>query len=390
MGNDPSVMELKSAVKREQVMAQGNRGKFENIICQLRKQQTGKTFALKVGRQNLFVIGISQMKQSGSELSPIDVTFLTDNQEERNVNLGGPNREFFTLFLNEFLNQKQLDMFEGKGGFLLPTHNKARADWFYYLGKAIVLSLLSEGPGFPYFPPFIVSFLRDQEFLHELSTIYVVNTYLVQHIDAVNAAVCQDEIDKIIGEESERFTDYCGWSSVERITLSNRMRYIQTLLQWYLIDKRKESLEEIKRGLRTLSFLESTKEYEEFCRFFVTRDKRATTALYIKDKLLPKVAELSTNNAQEENTKALTTELLKDLNDEEAAKLFQFITGLDDLPVHDFSMNVGFNRSEPRAELPKATTCLQYLHLPLGNKSKMELYASFNKALTLGKLGFAE
>ncbi|XP_033751246.1 uncharacterized protein LOC117335395 [Pecten maximus] len=389
MGNDPSVMELKTAVKREQDRNKVSRGKFEELMSLIRKDQTGKIVSLNVNRESLFIIGISQMKQTDSEFSPIEVTFLTGDQEERNVNLGGPNREFFTLFLNEFINQK-LDMFEGKGGFLLPTHNKARGDWFHYLGKAIVLSLLCEGPGFPYFPPFIVSYLRDREFMHELSTVYVVNTYLIKHIEGVNAAGCQEEIDQIIGGDTEMFTDYCGWSNVERITISNRLGYIQTLLQWYLIDRRRESLDEIKRGLRTLSFLDKTKECDEFCRFFLTRDKRTTTAHYIKEKLVPKVGQLTTKNDVEKTTKSLTEELLKDLNDEEAAKLFQFITGLDDLPVHDFSMGVGFNRSDPKAELPQATTCLQYLHLPLGNKSKMELYASFNKALTLGKIGFSE
>ncbi|XP_060068207.1 uncharacterized protein LOC132548365 [Ylistrum balloti] len=389
MGNEASVMELKTAVKQEQDKTRVRRGQFDEVMFLIKQQQTRKVVAINVDRENLLIAGIAQMKQEGSELSPIEVTFRTNNKEERNVNLGGPNREFFTLFLNEF-HSERLCMFEGKGGFLLPTHNKTRSDWFYYFGKAIVLSLLCDGPGFPYFPPFIVSYIRDQEFIHELSTVYVVNSYLQAHIEKVNSAGSQEEIDKIIGEDTEKFTDYCGWSAGDRITFSNRLMYIQTLLQWYLIDMRKGSLDEIKRGLETLSFLNRTKQYDDFTRFFLTRDKRETTALYIKDKLLPKVVGLRTRNVWEENAKTYTEELLRDLNDEEAAKLFQFITGLDDLPVHDFSLNVGFNRSNPQAELPEATTCLQFLHLPLGNKSKMELYASFNKALTLGKLGFSE
>ncbi|XP_069131983.1 G2/M phase-specific E3 ubiquitin-protein ligase-like [Argopecten irradians] len=388
MGNDQSVMELKTAAKQEQDKRKVSHGKFEEIMSLIRKEQTGKVVCLNVNRDCLFVMGTSQMKLKDSEFHPIEVTFLTDDHEEKNINLGGPNKEFFTLFLNEFRNQK-LDMFEGKGGFLLPTHNKARADWFYYLGKAIVLSLLCGGPGFPYFPTFLVSYLRGAEFMHELSTLYVVNTLLVKHIEMVNTAGSQEEIDKVIGEDTERFTDYCGWPN-ERITMSNRMGYIQTLLQWHLIDRRKESLDEIKHGLRTLAFLDKTKECEEFDRFFLARDKRLTTAQYIKEKLLPQVEQLMTRNDAEKKTKSSTEELLRDLNDDEAAKLFQFITGLDDLPVHDFSMGVGFNRSDPTAQLPQATTCLQYLHLPLGNKSKMELYSSFNKALTLGKIGFSE
>lgn len=76
--------------------------------------------------------------------------------------------------------------------------------------------------------------------------------------------------------------------------------------------------------------------------------------------------------------------------DEEAAHLFQFITGLDDLPARELPISVEFNRVNRVTELPEAITCVQRLILPLGNKSKMQLYSSFHKALKFGRIGFGE
>ena len=76
--------------------------------------------------------------------------------------------------------------------------------------------------------------------------------------------------------------------------------------------------------------------------------------------------------------------------DEEAAHLFQFITGLDDLPARELPISVEFNRVNRVTELPEAITCVQRLILPLGNNSKMQLYSSFHKALKFGRIGFGE
>ena len=78
-------------------------------------------------------------------------------------------------------------MFEGKGGYLLPVNNQKAIDarMFYVFGKALVLSSINGGPGFPHFPHYIVSFLRGEEFMHELTTQCVVNSLLTDYIEEV-------------------------------------------------------------------------------------------------------------------------------------------------------------------------------------------------------------
>ena len=107
------------------------------------------------------------------------------------MNLGGPNKEFFTLLLEQFKRSK-LDMFECNDGVLLPVNNQRaiQGELFHCFGKIVVLSIFNDGTGFPYFPPYIISFLRQHEFTHELKTMYVINTSMKEYINAVSIYIC--------------------------------------------------------------------------------------------------------------------------------------------------------------------------------------------------------
>jgi hypothetical protein len=61
---------------------------------------------------------------------------------------------------------------------------------------------------------------------------------------------------------------------------------------------------------------------------------------------------------------------------------------MSSLPVEDIPIEVEFNRAHKSAELPEAITCIQRLKIPLGNDSPIALYASFHKALSVGRYGF--
>lgn len=364
---------------------------FKRVIADLRRQQTGKRVVLKVDRSCLLKGAFSHFKMSGSELSPVDFILHTEENEDPCTNLGGPNREFFTLLLEDF-KSSTLDMFEGPGSFLLPVYNRKAlsGEMFYLFGKIAVLSALSDGPGFPYFPPFLVSYIRGHEFEHELSSLYIVNTLLTDYINEICNATSQEELDSVIGEDDERFIDYCGWPRTEMVTPSKRMMYVQTLIRWELLDKRKDAYDQLKKGLNVLNFLDLTRDLQEFEHMFLCRNKSKTTAEFIKKKLIPEVKKLKPQDQQEEDAKKFTLRCLNDLEDEEAAHLFQFITGLDDLPAQELPISVEFNRVNRVTELPEAITCVQRLILPLGNRSKIQLYSSFDKALKFGRIGFGE
>lgn len=143
---------------------------------------------MKVDREDVKASMFPFLKTPNSELSPLEITFESNGVEEKAIDLGGPSRELFTLLFEEFL-QPSLGIFEGKGGFVLPVNNRKAitSQIFRAFGKSVVLSLCTDphGPGFPYFPPFIVSYFIGREYTHEMSSIFVVNEFLKQFIDKV-------------------------------------------------------------------------------------------------------------------------------------------------------------------------------------------------------------
>jgi hypothetical protein len=163
------------------------RTQYSDVISELRKLQTDRKCTLHVDRSEIFHTGCSHIKQSHSENSPLEIEFQTGGLAEKAINLGGPNKEFFTLFLQEFL-KKELAMFEGQGRCLLPIYNQRAVEGrlFECLGKAVVLSQLVSGPGFPYLAPYLVKYLLGEEFMHELSLTYVINTHIKEYIIKVS------------------------------------------------------------------------------------------------------------------------------------------------------------------------------------------------------------
>lgn len=160
------------------------------MVVALKKKQTKPITNLRIDRATLFRTGLSHLKDPSSEYSRLDVTFLTNQAEEECVNLGGPNKEFFTLLLQGFYKDQGPDMeiFETNGSVCLPYNNKnaLHSDRFFYFGKAVVLSIVSGGPGFPHFPSYVLNYLRGAEYEHDLSVGYITNPYLRDYIERVS------------------------------------------------------------------------------------------------------------------------------------------------------------------------------------------------------------
>ena len=93
--------------------------------------------------------------------------------------------------------------------------------------------------------------------------------------------------------------------------MTNRWSFVQTLLQWDLIDKRRAAYEEIKRGLNIFNFLEETVALPEFERIFLLRNKQETTAKFIQKKLILEVQQLKPDTQEEENAQKQTIKCLQ-------------------------------------------------------------------------------
>ena len=105
--------------------------------------------------------------------------------------------------------------------------------------------------------------------------------------------------------------------------MKTRKDFIQTLVQWDLFHKRRGALEQLKGGLNTLDFLEETKHMKDFEHLFLCRDKRTSTAEYVKERLVPEVEKLKPENEKEEATKKFTLSCLDMLEGEVFSFKFQ-------------------------------------------------------------------
>ena len=92
--------------------------------------------------------------------------------------------------------------------------------------------------------------------------------------------------------------------------LDNRLFYVQTLLKWELFDKRERALEQIKEGLNTFKFLDRIGHLQEFEQLYLCRDKRTTSAEFVREKLIPEVKKLTPEAKDEEKAKTFTLKCL--------------------------------------------------------------------------------
>lgn len=91
------------------------------------------------------------------------------------------------------------------------------------------------------------------------------------------------------------------------------MLYVQTLIRWELLDKRKDVYDQLKKGLNVLNFLDLTRDLQEFQHVYLCRNKNKTTADFIKKKLVPEVKKLQPQDKEEEDAKKFTLGCLEDL-----------------------------------------------------------------------------
>ncbi|XP_052232522.1 E3 ubiquitin-protein ligase NEDD4-like [Dreissena polymorpha] len=386
MGHTESKDEIATETKQEVKEEESLNG----VLRELRALQTQPTNHLIADRSCVLENAFSYFKSGKSELSPLEVSMVTSGYSEHAKEQGGPMREFFSLFFKEVL-RKDIDMFEGQdhGQQLFPVNN-ARAienHWFHALGKAIVVSTMSGGPGFPYLAPIVVQYLRGLECEHDLNISMVQNMLLRQLIKRINNAADGDQLQDAVDSDVERYIDNCGWPRPNMITISNRLELTQYLLKWEILSKRFAALEQLKHGLNTLQFLDKTRDLHEVENILQAENGDHATAEYLKESLTKEIGRLNPRSERETNAKDFTLKCLDMLTDSEAVSLFHFITGMSSLPVNGIPLEVEFNRVDPSSELPQAITCIQRLRIPLGNETAIAFYSSFHKALTHGQYG---
>lgn len=85
--------------------------------------------------------------------------------------------------------------------------------------------------------------------------------------------------------------------------LAKTGQYIQVLLTWELVSKRKESLDQMKIGLSTLDFLEKVKDLEDLESILSEDGSQEMTANYVRKEVKKSVSSLECHAIEEHKSK---------------------------------------------------------------------------------------
>ena len=69
-------------------------------------------------------------------------------------------------------------------------------------------------------------------------------------------------------------------------------------------------MEQIKEGINTFKFLDRIGHLQEFEQLYLCRDKRTTSAEFVREKLIPEVKKLTPEAKDEEKAKTFTLKCL--------------------------------------------------------------------------------
>ncbi|KAL5006922.1 hypothetical protein ScPMuIL_015728 [Solemya velum] len=320
------------------------------IIANL-SRRIRNVFHLEISRGAIFETFKDFLVGNDAQNNKLKVTFIVDGHREQGIDTGAITHELFTLFFEECVDPEK-GMFEGLGHKRLCIANEVAMEknYFFCLGKAIVMSIVANGPTFPYFTSPCFQYLKTN---------------------------CVDDIDVTFDDLPEN-------SPVTKIL----RKLVKEVIHWFGLRSRMDAMDQLQRGLNSLLFLDESRNCPELKNVLVYNHEYCFSKEYLADKLLPKIFALKTTNDDEAHIRDLTANCLLNLKDDQARDLLQYITGMRELPVADLKININFNNQKPTEKYPRAISCAHLLLLPLGNTSDKEFVGSFHTALTHGRIGF--
>jgi len=95
--------------------------------------------------------------------------------------------------------------------------------------------------------------------------------------------------------------------------MRERSEFTQELIRWFLLEKRKPALQQLREGLNCLGFFDKAMECCDYQRFFVHDDKFCVNSSFIVNQLLPKLHDLKTRSSKQEEVKQTAANCLSEL-----------------------------------------------------------------------------
>ncbi|OWF43459.1 E3 ubiquitin-protein ligase NEDD4-like [Mizuhopecten yessoensis] len=330
-----------------------------------------------VRRENVFKDLVEILLRPEAEKSRFEVKFTNDGWTEPATDGGGPRNQLFTLFYQECLTPERC-MFSGRGQELFPVDNPAALTgrWFFCLGRAIVLSLVQQGAGFPYLARSCYKKILYKEGVPE-------HENMAKLLQKLTKAQTQ-------ARTEEELLHYLGDSEIKLLLKEMQVTECETtktetmyhLKNFITLQSCTKALAQLTEGLQSLGFLDKVKQYgSDLERFFVHTEGFYVDSVFMQNQLLDPLMDLQTTSEKQNEVKEWAALCLTSMTDEQAVNLYEFITGMRSLPPGECVIMIAFNAQKTSDKLPRAVTCASLLLLPLGNESVKEFIRSFKTAL---------
>ncbi|KAJ7377519.1 hypothetical protein OS493_028502 [Desmophyllum pertusum] len=215
------------------------------------------------------IVGIYKRADQDLRRRP-DVTF----EGEEGVDAGGPTLEFLWLALSQMKNGdgREISLFEGAShGHLLPIHRTSylNSGLFYVFGKVVAHSILHGGAGFPGLSPAMARFIADGEPDSASSLVSVDDIPDLKYKDIIEKMLEAKETDDIqqlcFNSLVPVLLDNAGFTGV-MLSLENKDIAVHQIMVHEVLLKRKLEVEDIRRGLESLSLITFLSSSPSLCK----------------------------------------------------------------------------------------------------------------------------
>ncbi|XP_068728065.1 uncharacterized protein [Montipora capricornis] len=294
-------------------------------------------------------------------------------------------------------------LFTGDVDHLIPVHNWDLLDdgAFITAGKAVAHSVLHGGQGFIWMSPAVVAYIETHDLDKALISTCIEDVPDIDFRETISLILTstKDQLPnlRIQNPAVLDLLDDCG---VVNLQEDNRHKAVQKILLQQVIIKRKNEIEDIMKGMDSLSLLSFLKSHPCISPLVFTKKTEATPSVEEVQNLIVAEDNTSLTGSQERALDFLKA-YVANLGSRAEGNSFcpdaltplqefiHFCTGTNYIPSYlgERKISVGFAR-DPRAIHPKANTCFWKLQLLTCYTSFPAFTESFDKCIEIEGRGF--
>ena len=364
--------------------------------------ESGEDEFVIVDRESFWIDVIRFYKKAIGKPELLKSELSVSFKNEDGLDGGAMKIEFFLLALQEVKNR----LFEGNEANLIPIKDATKCLLFQLAGMIISHSLSQQASiGFPVLAPYVYAYmvgagedevatLMNKNFIPLDASTSVLHDFLTSLAGCENDADVESLLEK--NKMSEAFWQLINssrWPKEQVIDIETRDFLLQHLVYHELLTSRKNEIEELKEGLKSLGLLDLIAKNAEICKVLFCADKsRQINADVLNDMMLS----ISPSNFAEEQSQKWFLEYLglkadPDFpGDSRCRSLLQFWTGWSVVPFSGLTkrLKVIFLPDDDKCCLPTTSACTKTLRLPTVHSSRGKFFQSMDVALKYGKVGF--